>query len=85
MQSMSDQRRHPRRPVDRSARIVLSAGCEPCRITDLSDGGARLTTASSSWLPQIFDLEDVFSGVRRAVVRVWSKHHAIGVRFLSKH
>ena len=44
------------------------------------DGGARLKTASSSWLPQIFDLEDVFSGVRRAVARVWSRHHAIGVR-----
>ena len=33
---------------------------------------------------RIFDLEDVFSGVKRAVARVWSKHHSIGVRFLTK-
>ena len=63
---------------------MLSAGREPCTITDLSEGGARLESVSSSWLPQFFDLEDVFSGVRRAVARVWSRHHAIGVRFLSK-
>ena len=50
---------------------------------DLSEGGAKLTTAATSWLPTSFDLEDVFSGVKRAVARVWSKHHALGVRFLS--
>ena len=84
MQSRRDQRRHPRRVVDRPARIVLTAGTEPCRIADVSAGGAKLMTVSSSWLPKIFDLEDVFSGVRHAVARVWSKHHSIGVRFLTK-
>ena len=84
MQNRRDQRRHPRRVVDRPARIVLAAGTEPCRIIDISKGGARLSTVSSSWLPRIFDLQDVFSGVRRAVARVWSKHHIIGVRFLNK-
>ena len=84
MQNRRDQRRHPRRVVDRPARIVLAAGKEPCRIVDVSEGGAKLTAVSSSWLPKIFDLEDVFSGVRRAVARVWSKHHSIGVRFLTK-
>ena len=84
MQIKRDQRRHARKVVDRPARIVLAAGNEPCRINDVSVGGAKLTTASSSWLPKIFDLEDVFSGVRRAVARVWSKHHFVGVRFLNK-
>ena len=67
----------------RPARIILAAGDEPCRIQDVSEGGAKLTTIQSSyWLPTFFDLEDVFSGLRRAVARVWSKHHRIGVRFL---
>ena len=70
--------------MDRPARIVLAAGDEPCRIQDVSAGGAKLTTAASSWLPTFFDLEDVFSGVRHAVARVWSQHHFIGVRFLNK-
>ena len=83
MQNRRDQRRHPRRVVDRPARIILAAGNEPCRINDVSEGGAKLTTAASSWLPTFFDLEDVFSGVKRAATRVWSKHHFIGVRFLS--
>ena len=82
MQSRRDQRRHLRKAVDRPARIILAAGDEPCRIQDVSEGGAKLTTPASYWLPTFFDLEDVFSGVRRAVARVWSKHHQIGVRFL---
>ena len=82
MQSRRDQRKHPRKTVDRPARIILAGGNEPCRIQDVSEGGAKLTTAASSWLPTFFDLEDVFSGVKRAVARVWSKHHLIGVRFL---
>ena len=84
MQSRRDQRRHPRKAVDRPARIILAGGNEPCRISDLSEGGAKLTAASVRWLPNFFDLEDVFSGVRRAVARVWSKHHALGVRFLNE-
>lgn len=84
MQNSHDQRRHPRTAVDRPARIILAAGSKPCRINDVSDGGAKLTTPSSGWLPNSSDLEDVFSGVRRAVARVWSKHHSVGVRFLNK-
>ena len=84
MQKRVDQRRHTRRPVQRPGRIILPGGSEPCRIHDVSVDGAKLTTPSSSWLPKIFDLEDVFSGVRRAAARVWSKHHFIGVRFLNK-
>jgi hypothetical protein len=74
-------RKHRRRRVDRPARIILMAGQEPCRIVDLSEGGALLTTTASNWLPVNFDLADVFSGARRAVTRVWSRHHEVGVRF----
>ena len=81
MQKRRDQRRHPRKAVNRPARVIHAGGSEPCRINDVSVDGAKLTTPSSSWLPKIFDLEDVFSGVSRAAARVWSKHHFIGVRF----
>lgn len=81
MQGMQiKSRKHRRRRVDRPARIILMAGQDPCRIVDLSERGAPLTTASN-WLPVNFDLADVFSGVRRAVTRVWSRHHEVRVRF----
>jgi hypothetical protein len=83
MQISRERRKHPRTAVARPARIILAGGNEPCRIRDLSEGGAKLTTAATSWLPTTFELEDVFSGVKRAVARVWSEHHAVGVRFLS--
>jgi hypothetical protein len=35
----------------------------------------------SGWLPKSFDLEDVFSGVRRAVETVWQNFSWMGVRF----
>jgi len=82
MQNNRDRRKHPRKSVDRPARIILAAGDEPCRINDVSNGGAKVTTVASGWVPAIFDLEDVFSGVKRTVARVWSKHHQIGVRFM---
>jgi hypothetical protein len=66
MYSKYERRRHPRTKVDRPARVVLPAGTIPCRIKDVSDGGARLETKASSWLPPTFELEDVFSGMRRA-------------------
>ena len=45
--SRRDQRRHLRKAVDRPARIILAAGDEPCRIQDVSEGGAKLTTTAS--------------------------------------
>jgi hypothetical protein len=84
MYSKYERRRHPRKQVDRPARVVLPAGTILCRIKDISEGGARLETEASSWLPPTFELEDVFSGMRRATARVWSLHHWVGVRFLRR-
>ena len=69
--------------IDRPARVVLPAGKAVCRIKDISDDGARIETPSSSWLPKVFGLEDVFKGAQRVVARVWSHHRSVGVRFLS--
>jgi hypothetical protein len=84
MRSQPDQRRSPRQSVDRPARIVLPGGKLPCRISDVSEGGARLETTSSTWLPNVFGLEDVFKGVSRVVAKVWSESRSVGVRFLNK-
>ena len=83
MRYQTERRRYPRRVVDRPAKIILTDGIERCRILDISGQGARLRTSASSWLPDNFELDDVFSGVRRSVARVWSKHHDVGVRFLT--
>jgi PilZ domain-containing protein len=84
MYSKNERRRQPRTKVDRPARVVLPAGTIPCRIKDVSEGGARLETKASSWLPPTFELEDIFSGIRRAAARVWSLHHWVGVRYVRR-
>ena len=53
----------------------------PVRISDESEGGAKLSTGSTGWLPKAFDLEDAFTGVRRAAHTVWRKFNFLGVRF----
>ncbi len=77
--------RPPRQPVDRAASLHL-AGCEdvPARIKDISEGGARLIIPGSWWVPDGFDLRDVFAGVTRKVRVVWRGQEGTGVRFLDE-
>ena len=78
---MSDKRRHRRRIVDRPAKIA-AAGCFiPCHIANSSEDGAMLRFSQRGWVPEGFDLEDTFSGVRRAARIVWRGINLIGVRF----
>jgi hypothetical protein len=53
----------------------------PVRICDQSSGGAKLQVKWSGWLPKGFDLEDAFTGARRAVQTVWQQFSSMGVRF----
>jgi methyl-accepting chemotaxis protein len=77
-----EKRRYPRRNVDRPAKMFIpEGGSLPCRIRDVSRGGAKLTFAWKGWLPRGFDLQDAFTGVRRAAQIVWSGVNGIGVRF----
>jgi hypothetical protein len=77
-----ERRRYPRRNVDRPAKMfILEGGSLPCRIKDVSRGGARLTFGWKGWLPRGFDLQDAFTGVRRAAQIVWRSVNGIGVRF----
>ena len=77
-----DRRRYPRRTVDRPAKVFMpEGGSLPCRISDVSRGGAKLTFGWKGWLPRGFDLQDAFTGVRRAAQIVWRGVNGIGVRF----
>ena len=53
----------------------------PARITNESSGGAKLRVGWKEWLPEIFELQDVFSGVHRVVQTVWRRFSLMGVRF----
>jgi hypothetical protein len=77
------ERRHLRTAVDRPAKIYL-AGDEglPCRIRDISKGGAKIRIAWTGWLPNCFELEDSFTQARRNVWVVWREASYVGVRFV---
>ena len=77
-----ERRRYPRRIVDRPAKFhVLDGGSFPCRICDVSRGGAKLRIGWTGALPDGFYLQDAFTGVRRAARIVWRGISAFGVRF----
>ena len=79
------ERRSPRQPVDRPAKIYIG-GNEPlpCRIRDISQGGAKLYVFWKVGLPNCFDLEDAFAPTRRTVRVVWSGLDGVGVRFMDE-
>ncbi|MGZ5569458.1 MAG: PilZ domain-containing protein [Limisphaerales bacterium] len=77
-----DRRRYPRRTVDRPAKVFMpQGGSLPCRISDVSRGGAKLTFGWKGWLPRAFDIQDAFTGVRRTAQIIWRGVHGIGVQF----
>lgn len=75
-------RKHPRRPVDRPAKIYVG-GTQPlaCRVRDISEGGVRLHVAWKGCLPKSFDLADAFANTRRTVRVVWVGLSGMGVCF----
>lgn len=77
-----ERRRHPRYAVDGAAKIIIPGGdALPARISNGSEGGAKLRVGWKGWLPKVFDLQDVFTGVRRVVQTVWVGLGGVGVRF----
>jgi PilZ domain len=77
-----ERRRYPRRTVNRPAKFfVPGGGALPCRIYNVSRGGAKLGIGWKGWLPDAFYLQDAFTGVRRAARIVWRGLSGFGVRF----
>jgi len=81
MATVTEQRRHFRKRVFKTAQIVVteSAPILECRARDLSAYGARLILSATYGLPQQFDV--IIDGERRAVRSVWRTCTEMGVMF----
>jgi hypothetical protein len=64
--------------------MMPSGHAMPVRIRNESEGGAKLGVKWNGWLPKGFDLEDTFTGARRAVQSVWRQFSWMGVRFRNR-
>ena len=71
--------------VNRAAKLLFggSDGISG-RILNLSKSGARVYIWGSSWVPQGFDLVDVFSGTKRKSKVIWRSPESLGVRFVDQ-
>ena len=77
-----ERRRSIRLRVDRPAQILVPGGqAIPRRIFDVSEGGAKLRSGWNGWMPHTFELRDMFTGIQRVVLTVWTGLSGIGVRF----
>ena len=77
-----ERRRSTRLRVDRPAQILVPGGqAIPCRIIDVSESGAKLRPGWKGLLPNAFELRDMFTGIQRVVLTVWTGLSGIGVRF----
>ena len=61
--------------------LVPGGDTVPCRILNVSEGGAKLRPGWTGWVPNAFELQDAFTGVRRVALTVWRGLSGIGVRF----
>lgn len=79
-------RRSPRQPLDRLAKIYVGSSTEPlpCRVRDISRGGAKLHLFWKQCLPNTFELSDSLSPARRTVRVVWVGQTGVGVRFVDE-
>lgn len=79
------ERLDERQPVSRSAKIKLGDGATmPCRISNISRSGAKLTVEHSEWLPPVFELHDIFAGRDCLVKIMWRSESSVGVRFVER-
>lgn len=80
---MREQRLHPRRSTNIPAYVIYNGGRSqvPCTIRNISEGGAKLETATSVRdIPPTFDL--VVPGQRPRACRVaWRALRELGVAF----
>jgi PilZ domain len=79
-------RKELRQSVNRPATIVVGKDRLLCRIVNVSRMGATLVVPSAVRLPKSFEVEDVFSGIRRRATVAWADDKRadgkkIGVRF----
>ncbi len=82
----AELRKKPRRPFAFNARIVAAKDkpLVPCRIADISEGGARLVLAHDDELPKIFTLLLTPKGDTRRFCQVMRRDGTtLGVKFIA--
>lgn len=81
--SAANRRKASRRALNYPAKIVANDGSwdRDCRVVDVSDNGARLTTESPSELPADFVLAFTARTGRRCRL-AWTEDKEIGVQFI---
>jgi hypothetical protein len=82
---LKDRRQNQRLTLQGGAKIQCGAGALPrdCRITDVSDGGARLHVEGFE-VPQNFILWLSLTEARECKV-AWRLGHEVGVQFIDAH
>ncbi len=75
-----EKRKYPRRSLGLDACVTWPHPV-PCRISDVSATGARLTTDHMDMLPDEFDLA-LNADIMRNCRVVWRKKNQVGVKFL---
>lgn len=77
-------RKDLRRPAHEEVTLIFGdRGKIRCRMSDISQNGARLEIPYMEWLPRLFELQDS-RGLRRHVELTWQGQNKIGVRFVDK-
>ena len=81
--SEQDKRRTPRLPIERNVHALIGETTQiPCKLSDVSKSGARLTLDAASSLPDEFELllkDDIRKWCR--VMRRSEKH--VGIAFIA--
>ena len=81
-----DKRQTPRQSGRQQQAQILSPAREPftCRVSDLSDTGARLSLHDNAALPDFFTLRLAAPAAERECRVMWRSRNHIGVRFERK-
>ncbi len=77
-----DLRKNVRRNSDAAGTIYYNAAYIPCRLENISDGGACVQLASDAAIAPYFVLIVPLEKVERSCFVVWRKGSRIGVQFV---
>jgi hypothetical protein len=81
--AVREQRKHERRLTLKTANIHLAGNGDKreCAVLDLSDGGACVIVASTTDVPDSFEMTTDRDGLTRACKVVWRRGNRLGLSF----
>lgn len=77
-----DKRKNVRRNSDAAGTIYFNAAHIPCRLENISDGGACVQLASDTTIPPYFVLIIPLEKLERSCFVVWRNGGRVGVQFV---